>query len=73
MRWALIENLRDLKLGLVSECPCQSEMTEREIMAAMNKNGGSSVFVAETAGLCENRTFSDARTDCDADCHFMER
>ena len=50
MRWALIENLRDLKLGLVSECPCQSEMTEREIMAAMNKNGGSSVFYCRNCG-----------------------
>lgn len=50
MRWTLIESLRDLKLGLISECPCQSEMTEREIMAAMNKNARSSVFYCRNCG-----------------------
>ena len=50
MRWALIENLRDLKLGLISECLCESEMTERKIMAAMNKNSGGSVFHCPDCG-----------------------
>ena len=44
MRWALIESLRDLKLGLISECLCGSEMTEQKIMAAMNKNDRGSSF-----------------------------